>query len=142
MDIDTLLSYTPYAIMGGAFLAAGILYARLRRGERLVESLEGREFVTLKVMVPKNNEKGPLSAEQMFAAFHGIFRGHLPAQEHVSFEIAADGHAIQFYVFLPRHLKDYVESQLYAQYPQVEISEVPDYAHEVDISPTLQAADR
>lgn len=140
MTIDQLLSYTPYAIMGAAFVAAGILYARLRRGEKMVEHLEGREFVTLKVMVPKNNEKGPLSAEQMFAAFHGIFRSHLPAQEHVSFEIAADGHAIQFYVFLPRHLKDYVESQMYAQYPHVEITEVADYAFDVDVTPTLQAA--
>ena len=140
MTIADALPYTPYAITGTVFLVAGILYARLRRGEKLLAGLEGRDFLTLKMLVPKNNEKGPLSSEQMFAAFHGIFRERLPAQEHVSFEISADGHAIEFYVFLPRHLKDYVESQIYAQYPNVEIAEVADYAHDVDVSPERQTA--
>lgn len=140
MDIYDLIRYTIYGIIAGAPVLAGIIIARLRRGESLLAELERREFVTLKILVPRNNEKGPLSSEQMFAALHGIFREHLPAQEHVSFEVAADSQSIQFFAFLPRHLKDFVESQIYAQYPRVEIIEVPDYTYEVDITPETQVA--
>ena len=44
-------------------------------------------------------------------------------QEHVSFEIAASGNQIAFYVWVPKHLKDFVEGQIYAQYPNVHITE-------------------
>lgn len=65
----------------------------------------------------------------MFASLHGILRpkaelrkeGSL--QEHVSFEIVAAKKTIQFYVWTPRHLKDFIESQIYAQYPSVQIRE-------------------
>jgi hypothetical protein len=65
----------------------------------------------------------------MFASLHGILRpkselvkeGSL--QEHVSFEIVARDKTIQFYVWTPKHLKDFVESQIYAQYPTVQIRE-------------------
>ncbi|HUC87347.1 MAG TPA: DUF87 domain-containing protein, partial [Candidatus Saccharimonadales bacterium] len=51
-------------------------------------------------------------------------------QEHISFEIASIKNQIQFYVWTPRHLKDFVEGQIYAQYPSVRISEgVEDYTH-------------
>jgi len=36
MTIADALPYTPYAITGTVFLVAGILYARLRRGEKLL----------------------------------------------------------------------------------------------------------
>ncbi len=71
----------------------------------------------------------------MFASLHGILRpktelrreGSL--QEHISFEIVASGNQIHFYVWCPRHLKDFVESQIYAQYPTAHIKEgVTDYA--------------
>lgn len=89
----------------------------------------------LLIEVPKDNEKKELSAEQMFASLHGILRpktelvkeGSL--QEHISFEIVARQNSIQFYVWTPRHLKDFVESQIYAQYPTVQIKEGPaDYS--------------
>lgn len=86
------------------------------------------DSILLRIDVPKENEKKELSAEQMFASLHGILR---PAndlkegsgQEHISFEIAAHYNSIQFYVWVPRHLKDFVESQIYAQYPTVQIKE-------------------
>jgi len=47
-------------------------------------------------------------------------------QEHISFEIVASANTIQFYVWTPKHLKDFVESQIYAQYPSVQIREGAD----------------
>lgn len=103
-----------------------------RRREQWVSQTE---HLLLRIEVPKENEKKELSAEQMFASLHGILRpksdlmreGSL--QEHISFEIASINNQIQFYVWTPRHLKDFVEGQIYAQYPNVRISEgVADYA--------------
>ncbi len=97
--------------------------------------MSSTDNILLLIEVPKDNEKKELSAEQMFASLHGILRpkseltkeGSL--QEHISFEIVARQNSIQFYVWTPRHLKDFVESQIYAQYPMVQIKEGPaDYA--------------
>jgi hypothetical protein len=82
--------------------------------------------------VPKDNEKKELSAEQMFASLHGILRPRSELQkegslqEHVSFEIVSRKNSIQFYIWTPKHLKDFVESQVYAQYPLVQIKEGPE----------------
>src|SRR3990167_10193130 len=83
--------------------------------------------IMLKILVPKNNEKTPLAAEQMFSALHGIYREGVMFQEQVSFELAAYEKFIHFYVHVPRHLKDFIEGQIYAQYPNVEITEAEDY---------------
>jgi hypothetical protein len=95
--------------------------------------LAGRNNVLITIQVPRLNEKTPLAAEQMFASIHGIFQANAEFQEHISFEIMAKGNSIRFYVYLPEHLKDYVESQIYAQYPSVEIKEVEDYTRDVDL---------
>jgi len=89
--------------------------------------------VVLLLQVPRANEKKELAAEQMFASLQGLLtlpstRRFQPVQrEHISFEIAAINKRIGFYVWVPRYLKDFVEEQIYAQYPTVQISEVGDY---------------
>ena len=102
-----------------------------RRREHWVSTVDN---VLLLIEVPRDNEKKELSAEQMFASLHGILRPSSELktegviQEHVSFEIVSRLGAIQFYVWAPKHLKDFVESQIYAQYPTVQIKEnPPDY---------------
>ncbi len=111
----------------------GFLIWQNRRREQWVSSTD---TILLLVEVPKDNEKKELSAEQMFASLHGILRPKSELvrdgiiQEHVSFEIVARENSIQFYVWTPRHLKDFVESQIYAQYPTVQIREgADDYSH-------------
>src|SRR5688572_28020844 len=91
----------------------------------------------LLLQVPRTNEKKELAAELMFAALHGLLTSHEkgtfwnPVVEHerLSFEIAVQYRSIGFYVWVPQHLKSFVEEQIYAQYPDVHISEVPDYTH-------------
>jgi hypothetical protein len=92
--------------------------------------------VLLVLEVPRTNDKSSLAAEQMFASLHGILRSRreLAAQgglqEHISFEVTAINKQIRFYVRVPRHLQNFVEGQIYAQYPTVQISEAEeDYAN-------------
>jgi len=91
--------------------------------------------VLLMLEVPRTNDKKELAAEQMLAALHGILRtkrelklsGTL--QEHISLEVAAIGQRLRFYIWTPKHLQAFVEGQVYAQYPTVQIFEQEeDYA--------------
>lgn len=90
--------------------------------------------VVLLLQIPRTNEKKELAAEQMFASLHGLLTGpkagvliRKTKRERVSFEIAVKNKRIGFYVWVPTVLKGYVEEQIYAQYPNVNISEVRDY---------------
>ena len=88
----------------------------------------------LLLQVPRTNEKKELAAEQMFAALHGLLSTaektffKSAVHERISFEIAVQKKRIGFYVWVPEHLKSFVEEQIYAQYPMVHISEIEDYA--------------
>lgn len=85
------------------------------------------ENVILQIRVPKANEKGALAAEQMFSSLHGLLKMTPETQEHIGFEICGSVDGIHFYAFTPAHLKDFVESQVYAQYPNAEIRQIEDY---------------
>src|SRR5579871_4504843 len=114
----------------------------------MVFKRRGREVsppagVVLLLQVPRTNEKKELAAEQLFASLHGLlltaekrqFKGAL--RERVSFEIAVQHKRIGFYVWVPNELKSFVEEKIYAQYPTVHISEVPDYT-EAETGSTTQ----
>ena len=100
--------------------------------------------VLLILEIPKTNDKKELAAEQLFASLHGILRDKRElklsrgAQEHVSFEVASVNGQIRFYVWTPRSLQSFVEGQIYAQYPTVQIHQASeDYTeHERDHSVT------
>lgn len=90
--------------------------------------------VVLLLQVPRTSDKKELAAEQMFASLHGLLTIPAPSlfkspkRECLSFEIAVIGKRIGFYVWVPQYLKTYVEEQIYAQYPTVQITEIDDYA--------------
>ena len=79
--------------------------------------------------IPKANDKSELAAEQLFASLHGILRDkpelrlNNGVQEHLSFEIASVNGQIRFYVWVPKTLRNFIEGQIYAQYPTVQIHE-------------------
>lgn len=108
------------------------------RNYRRAEVISNTEGDLLILEIPKTNDKKELAAEQMFASLHGILRDkeELKAnggfQEHLSFEFASVNGQIRFYVWVPRMLRSFVESQIYSQYPTVQITEAgEDYvAHE------------
>ncbi|OGL24609.1 hypothetical protein A3A68_01305 [Candidatus Saccharibacteria bacterium RIFCSPLOWO2_01_FULL_48_13] len=89
----------------------------------------GGEHLLLMLEVPRTNDKKELAAEQMLAALHGTLRSKKEIrtsgtlQEHISLEVVAMGQRIRFYIWTPKHLQAFVEGQVYAQYPTVQIYE-------------------
>lgn len=108
------------------------------RNWKRVEAINEQESQLLILEIPKANDKQELAAEQLFASLHGILRDKSELkenngyQEHLSFEIASVNGQIRFYVSVPKTLRSFVESQIYSQYPSVQISAAgEDYvAHE------------
>lgn len=134
MDIASfLVVIVVLALVVTPFVALRYWVAARKLTQR-ADFLESLTYATLQIDVPRNNEKTPLSAEQFFASLHGILRDDPVMQEHVGFEIVASSNAIHFFVFVPVHLQEFVEGQLYAQYPDVHISRVEDYSRQVAIS--------
>lgn len=123
------------------------------RNNRRAQTLLEMEHTLLVLEIPRTNEKKELAAEQMFASLHGILRSkrELAAQgglqEHISFEFASIGKQIRFYVWVPKYLQNFVEGQIYAQYPQVQIHEAEedyaarDFSHDVKYTAELGLID-
>ncbi len=88
------------------------------------------DSVLLMLEIPRTNDKKELAAEQLFASLHGILRDKIELrnsggiQEHLSFEIVSTGGQIRFFVWTPKVLQSFVEGQIYAQYPSVQIHKV------------------
>lgn len=104
----------------------GLLYLTWRNYRR-AEVISAQESVLLSLEIPRTNDKSEFAAEQMFASLHGILRNreelrsNVGIQEHLSFEIASVNGQIRFYVWVPKTLQSFVESQIYSQYPTVQI---------------------
>lgn len=85
------------------------------------------DSVLLMLEIPRTNDKKELAAEQLFASLHGILRDREElknsdgVQEHLSFEIVSTAGQIRFYVWVPKVLQNFVEGQIYSQYPTVQI---------------------
>ena len=90
----------------------------------VVSENTGRNLI--KVMVPRENERSPQAAEQMFAALHGIYRPGMKDQPHISFEIVSKHNTISFYISTPNEYTNFVINQVYAQYPHVEVIDISD----------------
>lgn len=125
-----MINYYGWVVVVAIF--AYLIYQNRRRAHWIAEEVE---TILLRIDIPKDNDKKELSAEQMFASLHGILRPQFELtkegiiQEHVSLELVSRQNAIQFYIWCPAHLKDFIESQVYAQYPTVHIKEgAEDYA--------------
>ncbi len=102
----------------------------------------------LMLEIPRTNDKKELAAEQLFASLHGILRDKEElknsggVQEHLSFEIVSTAGQIRFYVWVPKILQSFVEGQIYAQYPTVQIYKMDeDYADTRDKYPVTYEAE-
>lgn len=105
-------------------------------------------FSLLLLEIPRTNDKKELAAEQMFAALHGILRPYKELwkeglmQERISFEIASINKQIRFFVWVPTSQKNFVEGQIYAQYPTAQIHELSeDYASRELSQPILYSSE-
>ncbi|HXH26916.1 MAG TPA: type IV secretion system DNA-binding domain-containing protein [Candidatus Acidoferrum sp.] len=103
-----------------------LAFRNRKRAETVTLNIE-IEHSLLVLEIPRTNDKQGVAAEQMFASLHGILKSKRELlaqgglQEHISFEIVAKRSQIRFYVWVPKFLQNFVEGQIYAQYPTVQI---------------------
>ena len=106
--------------------------------------ISGIDFVLLEIVPPRDVLRNPKAMELFFtnALYHFSYKGG--REEYwqgavwfwYSLEIASIDGQVHFYIRTPTRLRELIETQMYAQYPQAQVKEVEDYTLAVDeISP-------
>ncbi len=100
------------------------------------------KFILLEIKLPKESLKPIKAMEEVFAGFHAIhdvfvFRekwieGQI--QLSISCEIVSLGGETHFYIRTPEIYRNIIESNIYSQYPEAEISLAEDYTRNVPLS--------
>lgn len=120
------------------FLAA--VFWTLRLYQKRIEFISKIKWDILELRPPRDIIKTPKSMEQIFSTFYGIYSGapkwhekYLDGQIDLwlSLEMVGRGGGTRFYVRCPSKFRNLVESAIYAQYPDVEITEAQDYVEEM-----------
>ena len=108
------------------------------------EFLAKQKHVLLEIRLPKEITKSPLAMELLFSALHmtGGDSGNMwdkitagKSRPTFSLELVSIGGQVRFFIYTRAGQKKFVESQIYAQYPGVEVMEVPDYTQGTDFDP-------
>jgi hypothetical protein len=130
--LDTMWIWMPF-VLAVAFFQSWMYYIRRVWWRKL-------DWVILEVRPPRQIERTPKTMEQIFAGLWGSF-GTVSTkyqkyflgtmQDYFSFELVSKGGEIHFYLRGLRKYRNLIEAQVYSQYPQAEIKEVPDYADEI-----------
>jgi len=117
------------------FILARDLFLKYKRDE----FIQDMEWVLLEVIPPSEILKTPRAMEQFFAGLHGTqstpnwrdlnIKGN--TQKWFSFEIISKAGEIHFLIKTPSLFRDLIEANIYAQYPEAEISQVDDYVDSV-----------
>ena len=119
--------WLPFLLIGGAWS----LWVIYRRGEFIAK----QKFVLLEIKPPRNLVKTPLAMEAFLSSIHlspgestwyakYINGGVRPWW---SLEIASFEGQVHFFIWTNANYRRIVESQMYAQYPGVQVVEAPDY---------------
>ncbi len=95
--------------------------------------------ILLEIKIPKEILKPIKAMEYVFAGFHAIHDPPIWREKWIegqyqlgfSLEIVSINGEVHFYIRTPARFRNLFESNIYAQYPEVEISEVPDYTKNV-----------
>lgn len=102
--------------------------------------ISGIKFVLLEIVPPRDVLRSPKAMELFIsnALFHWSEKGGKEEfwQGAVwfwfSLEIASIDGQVHFYIRTPSRIRDLIETQMYAQYPQAQVKEVEDYTLAVD----------
>lgn len=101
------------------------------------------EWTFLEIKPPKENTASFYNAEQIYIQLHQLF-DNFNVQERLlegrivfwmSFEIVSLGGTISFIVRIPTKHRELVEASFYANYQNIEITEVKDYLSNFDYNP-------
>ncbi len=94
------------------------------------------DFKLLEIKVPKNILKTPKAMEQIFAAAHAPYSYGIRFWDRywkgmeepwMSFELVGRAGESHFYLRVPSRFRNMMESAIYSQYPEAEITEADDY---------------
>jgi len=130
------------ALAGTAFL--GWLAWKLWIHYIQQDFISGIDFVLLEIVPPREVLRSPKAMELFFtnALYHWSIKGGKEEwwQGAVwfwfSLEIVSLEGQVHFYIRTPTRIKDLIETQMYAQYPQAQVKVVEDYTLAIDeISP-------
>jgi hypothetical protein len=143
--ISTLGTKGPLELMwiffingGWVFLASGLLWsAKYSWMVYIWNKWHGKiKYKVFAVDVPKINEQSFKAVEQIFNHLHGMMATINLKEKYIdgefqlatSFELVSIEGNIQFVFRCPEKYVDHVQTTIYAQYPDAEITEVEDYA--------------
>ena len=106
------------------------------------EYIKAQGSMLLEIKIPREMIKSPLAMETFMGTLHQASVGTLldvylkgRVRAWFSLELVSIDGAVHFFLWLHPKFKDVVEAQLYAQFPNIEIHEVEDYAMKVDHNP-------
>ncbi len=113
----------------------GIAALRLWHHYRQERFIMGIKWVLLEVQVPRDVIKSPAAMELVLSnAFYqksnkGFWEQYIQGAPWFwfSLEIASIDGKVHFFIRTPTRMRDLVETQIYAQYPQAKVVEVDDY---------------
>ncbi len=123
-------------------LLLGVLFYELWMRYTRLLYISKLDPILIEIKIPKEILKSPAAMEVFITALYQPFTGtytmvFLKGSTRVwfSLEIVSIGGNVKFFIWCPRGWKNYIESQLYSQYPNVELYEREDYAAEIHYVP-------
>lgn len=97
--------------------------------------LKNADWITLELKIPHSVESTPKAMEQVFSGLHSMKKNTNLKEKwldgkhqlYISMEICGINGVIHFFIRTPREYQRTIESQIYSQYKDAEITEVDDY---------------
>ncbi len=107
------------------------------------EFIHKQESVVLEVRLPQEILKSPLAMELFLSGLYqtkgeGTWISkyvHGKVRPWFSLELVSDGGVIKFYIWTWKFWRQLIESQLYSQFPSIEVKEAEDYASKFHFDP-------
>lgn len=120
-------AWLPFLLVGGALA----LWLTLKRSEFIA----AQKYILLEIKPPRNLVKTPLAMETFLSSLHlspGESNWYVrwikgQVRPWWSLEIASFEGRVHFFIWTRANYRRIIESQMYAQYPGVQIVEAPDY---------------
>jgi hypothetical protein len=128
-----------FVLFKGGWIAFAValiyMFYRLYKEYIMLRWYNTLEWVFLKIAVPKENEKSPLTFEHIFNQLHAVHatltwaETYLEGQFQIWFtwEVVSIGGNISNYVKILSKHRDVLEAAVYSQFPDAEITETEDY---------------
>lgn len=98
-------------------------------------------WTLLEIKIPREIAKSPRAMEVVLSAIHNTRSGNMFERYWQGFlrtwyslEVVSIGGQIHFFIYVQAFFRNFVESQIYAQYPGAEIAETEDYVNIISIA--------